>query len=66
MSTQDTRSAADDFLEALEADVPVFLESNVSAAAVVRGLRAAGLSARFDPDKGMLIVGRAQGHYSLN
>jgi len=65
MSTQDTRSAADDILEALEADVPVFVESDVGAAQLVRGLRAAGLSVHFEPDKG-IIVSRAQGRHSLN
>lgn len=65
MSTPDARSAADDFVEALEVDVPVFVESDVSAAQLVRGLRAAGLSVRLDPYRG-LIVSRAQGQRSLN
>jgi hypothetical protein len=68
MSTQDARAAADDFLEALEADVPVLVEADVSAAQLVRGLRAAGLSMRFDDlSKGMrIIVSRAQGRHRVN
>lgn len=65
MSPQEARSSADEFLEALEADVPVFVESDVSAAQLVRGLRAAGLSVRLDPYRG-IIVSRAQGQRSLN
>ena len=57
--------STDEFLEALEADVPVFIESDVGAAQLVRGLRAAGLAVHFDPDKG-IIVSRVQGRHSLN
>jgi hypothetical protein len=48
----DVGSATDDFLDALKADVPMFVESDVGAAQLVSGLRAAGLSMRLDPYKG--------------
>jgi hypothetical protein len=51
--------------EALEADIPVFVESDVSVSQVIQVLRAAGLSMRLDPYKG-IIVSRAQGERRLN
>jgi hypothetical protein len=51
--------------EEIAADIPVFVESDVSVSQVVQALRAAGLSMRLDPYKG-IIVSRAQGHHSLN
>lgn len=71
MSTQDTPSSADEFLEALEADVPVFVAADVSLGQVVKALRAAGLSMRLEEDPfkrcGLkIIVSRGQGQHRVN
>jgi len=48
-------------IDTLDSDVPVYVEPNVSAAQVTRGLREAGLAVRWDDARRTFIVSQARG-----